>query len=131
VERLKHKATSLESRLKDVVEAKKTTEKFVKDMTAEKDALELKRDTLKEKAAKLEEDLVAARAEVKESKGVLAEYFDDDFEHARAQALHFDPDAYLSGLDPFKILVMLSLSLFFVCVTKAGDFFVNCLAHLF
>lgn len=63
----------------------------------EKEAVELERDSFKEKTVQLEE-------EVKRCKGALAEYFDDDFERAREQAQHFYPDANLSGLDAFKVI---------------------------
>jgi hypothetical protein len=53
----------------------------------------------------LKERKVELEGEVEKCKGALAEYFEDGFERAREQALHFYPEAYLSSLDSFKIVV--------------------------
>lgn len=53
----------------------------------------------------MEGDLAKAKSSVEDGKGALALYFDNGFERARAQVLHFNPDANVSELDPFKILV--------------------------
>lgn len=60
---------------------------------------------MKEKASKLEEDLVKAQSDLKQSKIALAKTFDDGFGRAKGQVLHFCPEVDLSGLDPYKILV--------------------------
>jgi hypothetical protein len=52
----------------------------------EREAVELERDSFKEKNAELEE-------EVKMCKGALVEYFDDGFERAGEQARHFYVEA--------------------------------------
>jgi chromosome segregation ATPase len=65
---------------------------------SEKEAVELERDSLKEKKVELEE-------EVKKCKGALAEYYEDGFECVREQALYFYPEADLSVLDSFKIVI--------------------------
>lgn len=49
VEKWKHKATGLESRLKEALEDKKTAEKTTKDMKDEKEVVELERDSWKKK----------------------------------------------------------------------------------
>lgn len=46
-----------------------------------------------------------AQLAVEEGKGDLAQYFDDDFNRAKEQVLHFNPDAKVEELDPFKVLV--------------------------
>jgi len=101
----KRKANGLQTRLTEALESKKDVETSVKDLetkmmsaNSEKEAVELERGSLKERNTELE-------AEVKKCKGALAEYFDNGFERARAQALHFYPEADLSGLDSFKIVV--------------------------
>lgn len=45
------------------------------------------------------------RLTLKMEKGALALYFDNGFECAKAQVLHFNPDAKVDELDPFKVLV--------------------------
>jgi hypothetical protein len=93
------------SRLKEALEEKKTAEKATNDIKDEKKAMELERHSWKKKAVELEGDLAKAKSSVEDGKGALALYFDNGFERARAQVLHFNPDANVSELDPFKILV--------------------------
>lgn len=78
-------------------EIAKSSEEKLATLTTEKEAVELERDSLKERNVQLEE-------EVKECKGALAKYFDDGFERAREQAKWFYPEADFSGLDAFKIV---------------------------
>jgi len=100
----KHKVDGLHARLNEPLEAKDKAEKAVMSLetklessSAEKEAVELERDSFREKCAQLEED-------VEKCKGALAEYFDDGFERAYEQAQHFHPKADFSGLDAFEII---------------------------
>jgi len=99
VEKWKHMATGLQTRLNEVLEAKKVVETSVKELqtsltsaTYTKEAVELEWDSLKGKNVELED-------EVKKCKGELVEYFDDGFEHARVQALHFYLEGDFIGFD--------------------------------
>jgi len=101
----KHKATGLQTRLNEALEANKAAEASAKELqtkltnvVGEKEAVEQERDSLRDKNGELE-------ADVKRCTDALAEYFEDGFERARAQALHFNLGADLSGLDSLKIIV--------------------------
>lgn len=67
--------------------------------------MELERDSWKKKAGELEGDLATAKTTVEDGKGALALYFDNGFERALAQVLHFHPDAKVDELNPFKVLI--------------------------
>jgi len=83
---------------------KKTAEKATSDMKNEKEVVELERDFWKKKVGELEVELVCANDVVEDSKGALALHFDNGVEHAKVQGLHFNPDANVDELDPFKVL---------------------------
>jgi len=74
-------------------------------MKDEKEGVELERDSWKKKVLELEGELATAQSTVEDGKGALAFYFDNGFERAKAQILHFNPDAIVDELDPFEVLV--------------------------
>ncbi|AES70287.1 hypothetical protein MTR_3g050960 [Medicago truncatula] len=49
--------------------------------------------------------LATTKTSVEDGKGALALYFDNGFERALVQVLHFHPDAKVDELDPFNVLI--------------------------
>jgi len=105
VEKWKHKITGMDARLKEALKDKKVAETEVGDVKEAKKVVESERDDLKDKVGDLEKKLDDALAVVEEGKGALAQYFDDGFKRATQQVLHFNLEAKMDELDPFKILV--------------------------
>jgi len=80
VKKWKQKTTNLEARLKEALKDKiEAAEKATGDMKVEKEVVELERDSWKGKPVGLEGELVEAKSVVEESRGLLAEYFDNGF----------------------------------------------------
>lgn len=95
----------LKTRLKEALKDKKAAEKEAGEFKEAKEAVESEKDALKEKVGELEKKLADAHSTVEEGRGELAQYFDDGFNRTKEQVLHFNPDAKVEELDPFKILV--------------------------
>ncbi|KEH16385.1 hypothetical protein MTR_0202s0040 [Medicago truncatula] len=104
VEKFKHKATAFEERVEGLLKDKSALEKTVADMEKEKSSWEEEKKTLEAQNAKLQGDLNKAKGEVEDGKMALVSFFEDGFERAKSQALHFYPDLDLSGLNSLKIV---------------------------
>lgn len=70
----------------------------------EKAELQSEKVELESQNLQLKGDLEKSRAEVEDGKMALAGFFEDGFERAKMQVLHFYPDLDLSGLDSLKII---------------------------
>ncbi|AES76998.2 hypothetical protein MTR_6g090350 [Medicago truncatula] len=104
VEKFKHKATTFEERVEGLLKDKAVLEKTLADTEKEKTAWEEGKKTLEAQNAKLQSDLVKSKDEVETGKMALVSFFEDGFERAKSQTLHFYPDLNLSGLNSLMIV---------------------------
>lgn len=104
VEKFKHKATAFEERVEGLLKDKAGLEKSIADAEKEKTAWGEEKKNLETQNAKLQGDLVKSRDEVENGKMALVSYFEDGFERAKSQTLHFYPDLDLSGLNSLMIV---------------------------
>lgn len=104
VEKFKHKATTFEERVEGLLKDKAVLEKNIADAEKEKTVWEEEKKNLETQNAKLQGDLVKSQDEVENGKMALVSYFEDGFERAKSQTLHFYPDLDLSGLNSLMIV---------------------------
>lgn len=104
VEKYKHKAATFEERVSRLLKDKEVAEKSIASLEQEKEGWQGEKSELEGQVANLKEDLSKSQGEVDEGKMALASFFEDGFERAKAQVLHFYPDLDFSGLDSLKIV---------------------------
>ncbi|RHN74118.1 hypothetical protein MtrunA17_Chr2g0306601 [Medicago truncatula] len=104
VEKFKHKVTAFEERVEGLLKDKAALEKVVADAEKLKIDWQAKKSDLETQNRKLKDGLNKSQAEVEDEKMALAGFFEDGFQRAKSQALHFYPDLDLSSLNSLKIV---------------------------